>query len=120
MKLHYFHGRSSLRDLVMVRDERRIELHIRPVGDGLWGLVVLSGPDQGRPDGQFRRGPWPTQVRAESVLRSIAGALMGDGYEPCPGHYVVWSIIAQRLSRTITVDDSSKSPGDVSQFEPLT
>jgi hypothetical protein len=122
MKLHYFHGRGPLRDLVMLQGGQRIELHIRPVGDGLWGLVALAGPDQGRPDGQFRRGPWKTQARAESVLRSIAGTMMGKGYEPCPGDYVVWSVTAQRLARTIGVTDTeapAKPDTDSDPFEPL-
>lgn len=122
MKLHYFHGRSPLRDLVMVKDGQRIELHIRPVGDSHWGLVALAGPDQGRPDGQFCRGPWPTQARAESVLRSVAGTMMGKGYEPCPGDYAVWSVTAQRLARSIGVsgsDAADKPPTDPDQFSPL-
>lgn len=122
MKLHYFHGRGPLRDLVMLQGGQRIELHIRPVGDGLWGLVALAGPDQGRPDGQFRRGPWKTQARAESVLRSIAGTMMGKGYDPRPRDYVVWSVTAQRLARTIGVSDSEESgkpATDSDPFEPL-
>lgn len=122
MKLHYFHGRSPLRDLVMVNENQRVELHIRPVGDGHWGLVALMGPDKGRPDGQFCRGPWPTQARAESVLRSIAGTMMGKGYEPRPGDYVVWSVTAQRLARTIgtTEPQDARSETDPDQFKPLT
>ncbi|PPI84881.1 hypothetical protein KEHDKFFH_06645 [Marinobacter maroccanus] len=121
MKLHYFHGRSPLRDLVMVKENQRIELHIRPVGDARWGLVALSGPDKGRPDGQFCRGPWSTQARAESVLRSVAGTMMGKGFEPCPADYVVWSVTAQRLARTIGMpDDAPASPEtDPDQFKPL-
>lgn len=123
MKLHYFHGRSPLRHLVMMKDEQRIELHIRPVGDGVWGLVALAGPGQGRPDGQFCRGPWPTQARAESVLRSVAGTMMGKGYEPCPTDYVVWSVPAQRLARTIgSAKGFIPAPpsADSDQFKPLT
>ncbi|WP_417567121.1 hypothetical protein [Marinobacter sp.] len=122
MKLHYFHGRGPLRELVMVMDGHRIELHIRPVGEGLWGLVALAGPDQGRPDGQFRRGPWKTQARAESVLRSVAGTMMGKGYEPCPGDYAVWSVTAQRLARTIGTADAEhagRSDADSDPFDPL-
>ena len=122
MKLHYFHGRSPLRDLVMVKDGQRIELHIRPAGGGHWGLVALSGPDQARPDGQFCRGPWPTQARAESVLRSVAGTMMGKGYEPKPGDYAVWSVTAQRLARTIGVPQGEQATPDADpdQFKPLT
>ena len=122
MKLHYFHGRGPLKDLVMLREDQRIELHIRPVGDGLWGLVALSGPDQGRPGGQFLRGPWRTVASAESVLRSIAGTMMGKGYDPKPGDYAVWSVTAQRLARTIGAPgaEQASSEADPDQFKPLT
>ena len=121
MKLHYFHGRGPLKDLVMLRDDERIELHIRPVGDALWGLVALSGPDQGRPCGQLLRGPWRAVASAESALRGIAGTMMGKGYEPQPGDYVVWSVIAQRLARTITTPqaDQVNLDADPDQFQPL-
>jgi hypothetical protein len=122
MKLHYFHGRSPLRDLVMVKEGQRIELHIRPVGDGRWGLVALSGPNQGRPDSQFCRGPWSTQARAESVLRSVAGTMMGKGYDPKPADYVVWSVTAQRLARAIGTPEPEQANAetDPHQFKPLT
>lgn len=105
----------------MKTDNQRIELHIRPVGDGCWGLVALSGPDDGRPDGQLCRGPWPTQARAESVLRSVAGTMMGKGYDPKPGDYVVWSLTAQRIARTIATaaDEPDNSESDPGQFSPL-
>ncbi|MBU2953140.1 hypothetical protein [Marinobacter sp. F3R08] len=121
MKLHYFHGRAPLKDLVMLRDDQRIELHIRPVGDGLWGLVALSGTDQERPSGQLLRGPWKTVVSAESTLRSIAGSMMGEGYDPKPDDYVLWSVAAQRLARTIgTPEGESATPeADPVHFKPL-
>lgn len=122
MKLHYFHGRGPLKDLVMCREDQRIELHIRPVGEGLWGLVALSGPDKGRPGGQFLRGPWKTIASAESVLRSIAGTMMGKGYEPRPDDYVVWSVTAQRLARIICTqeNDAAGKPATApDQFDPL-
>lgn len=122
MKLHYFHGRGPLRELVMALEDHRIELHIRPVGEGLWGLVALAGPERGRPDGQFCRGPWKTQARAESVLRSVAGTMMGKGYEPCPGDYVVWSVVAQRLARTIGAAGEAQAgtpDADADPFQPL-
>lgn len=120
MKLHYFHGRGPLRHLVMIQDGQRVELHIRPVAGGLWGLVALIGPDQGQPEGQCRRGPWKTQARAESALRSIAGTLMGRGFEPRPEDYVVWSVAAQRLVRLIeTGATAAASSSETIQFDPL-
>ncbi|MBW7471460.1 hypothetical protein QQF73_01395 [Marinobacter sp. M216] len=122
MKLHYFHGRSPLKALVMVRREHRLELFIKPVGEGAWALVALTGPDRGQPERQHCQGPWRTLARAESVLRSTAGALMGNGYEPCPSDYVVWSVTAQRLARNIRTDQgagAARTTLDPDQFEPI-
>lgn len=122
MNLHYFHGRGPLKALVMIRREHRLELFIKPVGDGAWALVALTGPNQGRPERQHCQGPWHTLARAESVLRSTAGALMGNGYEPCPEDYVVWSVTAQRLARTLSFERSAgadRETPDPDQFEPL-
>lgn len=105
----------------MLRDDQRIELHIRPVGDGLWGLVALSGPDQGRPGGQFLRGPWKAIASAESTLRSIAGTMMGKGFDPKPDDYVVWSVTAQRLARIIGNPEGERGSPEANpdQFQPL-
>lgn len=126
MKLHYFHGRSPFRSLVMMRDTHRLELFIRPVGGAAWVLVALAGPDHGQPERQLCQGPWNTPARAESVLRSTAGALMGNGYQPCPSDYVVWSVVAQRLARAIRVSPENGpaagargSVPDPDQFEPI-
>lgn len=122
MNLHYFHGRGPLKALVMLRREHRLELFIKPVGGNTWALVALTGPDRGQPERQHCQGPWTTLARAEAVLRSTAGALMGNGYEPRPSDYVVWSVTAQRLARTLRPD---QGPGfdphtlDPDQFEPL-
>ncbi|WP_286221459.1 hypothetical protein [Marinobacter apostichopi] len=122
MKLHYFHGREPIRVLVMVREQQRLELFIKPLAEQAWGLVVLAGPDQGRPERQQCQGPWKTLAQAESALRRTAGALMGNGYEARPSDYVVWSVTAQRLSRSIRADQSSRATTesvDPDQFEPL-
>ncbi|MBW0147811.1 PA4575 family protein [Marinobacter arenosus] len=122
MNLHYFHGRGPLKALVMVRRDHRLELFIRPVGEGTWALVALTGPDQGQPERKHCQGPWSTLARAESVLRSTAGALMGNGYEPRPSDYVVWSVTAQRLARALRPDQASGTDRhtlDPDQFEPL-
>jgi len=92
VKLHYFHGRGPLRSLVMLRDQRRVELFIKPIGDDVWALVALSGPLNGQPEKHRCQGPYRSITRAEGVLRSIAGALMGDDYQPQPHDYVVWSV----------------------------
>lgn len=126
MKLHYFHGRGPLKSLVMVKGEHRLELFIKPVGGAAWALVALSGPGHSQPERQLCQGPWKTQARAESVLRSTAGTLMGDGYQPCPSDFVVWSVVAQRLARAIGVNPKTgssvsarRSVPNPDQFEPL-
>lgn len=122
MKLHYFHGRSPLRVLVMLRGADRLELHIRPLADGGWVLVALSGPDQGQPAGHHCQGPYQTQSRVESILRSTAGNLMQQGFEPCPSDHVVWPVTAQRLVRSLREfpgDQGSCRLPDPEHFQPL-
>ncbi|MCM0613585.1 hypothetical protein KFJ24_13965 [Marinobacter sediminum] len=122
MKLHYFHGRGPFKALVMVRGDYRLELFIKPVGEDTWALVALTGPDHGQPERQHCQGPWKTLARAESILRSTAGALMGNGYEPCPSDHVVWSVTAQRLARSISTKPATGARQkilDPEQFEPL-
>ena len=122
MKLHYFHGRGPLKALVMVRGADRLEFYIRPLADEGWVLVALSGPDQGQPVRHHCQGPYRTLARVESVLRSSAGNLMQQGFEPCPSDHVVWAVTAQRLVRTLrdlpADRDSCKIP-DPEHFEPL-
>lgn len=122
MKLHYFHGRGPLRALVMVRGERRVELFIKPVGEEAWALVALSGPAVGQPEKHRCQGPYRSINRAESVLRSVAGALMGNDYQPQPRDYVVWSVMAQRCARTIRTDRDASAGTfhfDPDQYEPI-
>ncbi|AOY90335.1 hypothetical protein BKP64_16595 [Marinobacter salinus] len=122
MNLHYFHGRGPFKALVMVRGGYRLELFIKPVGEDAWALVALNGPDRGQPERQHCQGPWKTLARAESILRSTAGALMGNGYEPCPSDHVVWSVTAQRLARSISSDPAPGPYPEVlspDQFDPL-
>lgn len=125
MNLHYFHGRSPLRVLVMVRGSLRLELFIKQVSERAWGLVILAGTDQGQPAGQRCQGPWTTLARAESALRSAAGTLMAGGYEARPSDYAVWSVAAQRVARNlkaagpVAASQSTLAPLDPDQFDPL-
>lgn len=122
MKLHYFHGRGPLRALVMIRDQRRVELFIKPVGEETWALVALSGPVGGQPEKHRCQGPYRSITQAEAVLRSVAGALLESGYQPQPQDYVVWSVMAQRCARTIRTDrDASVGTFqfDPDQYEPI-
>ncbi|MCL7943016.1 hypothetical protein [Marinobacter sp. ATCH36] len=122
MKLHYFHGRGPLRSLVMLRDQRRVELFIKPIGDNVWALVALSGSLNGQPEKHRCQGPYRSITQAESVLRSVAGALMGKDYQPQPHDYVVWSVMAQRCARTIRIDRDASAGTfhfDPDQYEPI-
>ncbi|MBD3657534.1 MULTISPECIES: PA4575 family protein [Marinobacter] len=125
MKLHYFHGRSPLRALVMIRQQRRVELHIKAVGDEAWMVVALSGihgSTVGQPEKHRCQGPYGSVAGAESAMRRLAGSLMGEGFEPCPGEHVVWPVIAQRLARMVRTDGAmSRGDGhfDPDRYEPI-
>lgn len=125
MNLHYFHGRSPLRVLVMGRESQRLELFVKQISEQAWGLVILVGAERGQPEGQRCQGPWATQARAESALRSAAGTLMAGGYEARPSDYAVWSVAAQRVARTLKAVDPTRashltlSPLDPDRFDPL-
>ncbi|PAV25959.1 hypothetical protein C8D92_10533 [Tamilnaduibacter salinus] len=122
MKLHYFHGRSPLRHLVLSREDWRIELHVKPVGDNIWALVALSGARDSQPQRRKCQGPYHSAGQAEAALRGVAGSLVGDAFEPRPGAHAVWSVQAQREARTIR-QERAESAGDYAfdpdQHEPL-
>lgn len=122
MKLHYFHGRGPLRELVLTRRERWVELHVKAVGDEAWAVVALSGTCAGQPEKHRCQGPYRSVAQAEAALRGIAGALLGDSFEPRPGEHVVWSVTAQRLARTIRTDSAGNGSSchfDPDQYEPI-
>ncbi len=126
MKLHYFHGRGPLRALVLIRQRRRLELHIKPVGEQAWALVAMSGEGEHQPDRQRCQGPYRSIAQAEAALRGAAGALLETGYQAQPDSHVVWSVVAQRLARGIRQDRDTNEgryqcePGrfDPGQFDP--
>nr|WP_284047992.1 hypothetical protein [Marinobacter sp. ATCH36] len=106
----------------MLRDQRRVELFIKPIGDNVWALVALSGSLNGQPEKHRCQGPYRSITQAESVLRSVAGALMGKDYQPQPHDYVVWSVMAQRCARTIRIDRDASAGTfhfDPDQYEPI-
>lgn len=122
MKLHYFHGRGPLRALVMTRRDRRVELHIKNVGDGVWCLVAMSGPAAQHPERHRCQGPYHSAGQAEAALRGVAGALLGESYEAHPESHVVWSVVAQRLARSIRENRDANEGNyqfDPDQHEPI-
>ncbi len=121
MKLHYFHGRGPLRSLVLMRQQRRVELHVKKVDAEIWSLVVMAGSAGGQPDTTRCQGPYRSIERAESVLRGVAGALLGEGYEPRPEETSVWAVGAQRLARDIRRQadaNAGRYVFDPDQYEP--
>lgn len=122
MKLHYFHGRSPLRALVLIRQGRRVELHIKPVGEDVWALVALGGPQQQPPERHRCQGPYHGPAQAEAALRGAAGSLLESGYLPHPESHVVWSVMAQRLVRHLRHErdaDTGRYRFDPYPHEPL-
>lgn len=122
MKLHYFHGSGPLRTLVLTRYQRRVELHLKKIGDDSWALVALTGDGAGQADRSRCQGPYPSPERAEAALRSIIGSLLESGYQPLRHEPVIWSVMAQRLARGLR-DGPVSSPGkyllDPDQYEPI-
>jgi hypothetical protein len=109
MKLHYFHGRGPLRALVMTRDDRRVELHIKNLDDDIWTLVAMSGATAHQPDRLRCQGPYRSAAQAEAMLRGVAGSLLGKNYQAKPEAHVVWSVAAQRIARGIRRDRDGQS-----------
>lgn len=122
MKLHYFHGRGPLRVLVMSRDERRVELHIKSLGDDTWALVAMIGSKTHQPERHQCQGPYRSVAQAEAMLRGVAGSLLGKRYQAEPEAHVVWSVVAQRIARRIR-QDRDAYPGGYrfapEQHEPI-
>ncbi|MDX1801711.1 MAG: hypothetical protein R3303_12325 [Marinobacter sp.] len=122
MKLHYFHGRSPLRALVLGRRERRVELHIKNVSEDIWALVAMSGSDEHPPEHHRCQGPYRSAAQAEAALRAVAGSLLGESYDARPDAHVVWSVVAQRLARSIRRErdaSTGRYPFDPDQHEPF-
>lgn len=123
MKLHYFHGPGPIRALVLLKEDRRVELYIKKVGEDTWALVALSGGQHGQPDRSGCQGPYRSVTRAEAVLRHTVGSLLGTGHQPCREDPVIWSVFAQRLARTIRLESEASQGNyqlDPDQFEPIT
>ena len=121
MKLHYFHGRTPLHTLVLWRNERRVELHVKKVDSGIWALVTLAGNLEGHPDVIRCQGPYRDQDRAASALRVLTGNLLERGYEPRREEPVQWTVRAQRLARDLrqrAEANEGKYVFDAEQFEP--
>lgn len=115
MKLHYFHGPGPLRALILGRDDRRVELYIKQVGDDAFALVALAGARTQHPDRTKCQGPFRSAPQAEAALRGIAGSLLSQNYQMERQH-PIWSVQAQRLARRIR-EERGANVGDY-QFDP--
>jgi len=125
MKLHYFPGRGPLKTLVMIREDgRRVELHIKLIGENVWALVTLAGDESDSKADRHRcQGPYHSAGQAEAVLRGIAGALVGEGFVAKPAGQLVWDLDVQRLARAIRLEreaNTGQYEFDPDQYEPLT
>ena len=115
MKLHYLHTGNSLRVLVLVRDSRRVELHVRCVADETWTLVVLAGDPARQPGRSKCQGPYRSATAAEAALRFSARTLLEQGYTVERAVHPIWAVHAQRLARAIR--DSREANAGVYRFD---
>lgn len=122
MKLHYLHTGESLRVLVMVRDERRVELHVKPIGEDTWALVALAGDPGYQPARHKCQGPYHDPAQAEAALRAVAVALLEQGYRVVREVHAIWTVQAQKVARAIR-DRREANAGDYvfdpDQHEPI-
>lgn len=116
MKLHYLHTGESLRVLVMQREARRVELHVRPLGPENWAMVALMGDPPEQPGRHRCQGPFQDAQAAERALRSMVQTLLVQGFSVERAVHPIWAVQAQRLARAIR-DGGNVDVGDF-LFDP--
>lgn len=122
MKLHYLHTGGSLRVLVMLKDARRVELHVRSTGEESWALVALAGDPARQPERRKCQGPFQTSAQAEGALRAIAQSLLEQGYTVERAVHSIWAVHAQGLARAIREGRDANAGAylfDPDQHEPI-
>lgn len=119
MKLHYFNGKGTLTDLVLIKDDRRIELHVRAIGESSYMLVSQAGGATTQPERHKCQGPFARAAQAEAVLRGIAGSLLLLDFQPRPDLLSIWSVQAQRLARDIRREREANPGSFVFDPEPI-
>lgn len=86
--------------VLLAASGKRIELHIRPVEDGLFCLIALGGISKEQPYKIKSQGPYHRAQQARGAANAIIGALNSRGYctSQCSPH---WQLPAQRELRKI-------------------
>lgn len=100
----------------MVRNARRVELHVRPVGEENWALVVLAGDPPHQPGRHKCQGPYQSTLKAERALRIMVQALLEQGFSVERADHPIWAVHAQRLARAMR-DGREVDAGDY-LFDP--
>ncbi|WP_299979540.1 hypothetical protein [uncultured Pseudoteredinibacter sp.] len=86
--------------VLLAASGKRIELHIKPVEDGLYSLIALGGISDEQPHKVKSQGPYHRCQQALGAANAIINALISRGY--CVSETVAqWQIPAQRQLRKI-------------------
>lgn len=101
MRLNYLKLPQIGKSVVLLAASgKRIELHIKPVEDGLYSLIALGGISDEQPHKIKSQGPYHRSQQALGAANAIINALGSRGYcisESMPQ----WQIPAQRQLRKI-------------------
>jgi len=102
--------------LVLVnREGRRIEIHLRHDEAGLFTLLAFSG-NGNWPERSTSQGPYYRIDQAAGARRAIASALMAQGYAVDEDGYPIWSLAAQRDINALC-ESHRQNPVDT-RFDP--
>lgn len=86
--------------MLLAASGKRIELHIKPVEDGLYSLIALGGISDEQPHKVKSQGPYHRSQQALGAANAIINALTSRGY--CISENTAqWQIPAQRQLRKI-------------------
>ncbi len=102
--------------VLLAASGKRIELHIKPVEEGLFSLIALGGISNEQPHKVKSQGPYHRSQQALGAANAIINALTSRGY--CISESVTqWQIPAQRQLRKIR--DKRRQHAVNYTFEPV-